>query len=70
MLTPEKLKQIRDKAQEAVTDMPDGELKTKAFEVILQHLLSTESQVIATFEQSCRHQRCQSGGIIQIVPKC
>jgi hypothetical protein len=43
MLTAEKLKEIRKKAHEAVADMPKGELKTKAFEVFLQHLLASES---------------------------
>ena len=43
MLTAEKLKEVRKKAQDAVADMPDGELKTKAFEVFLQHLLGSES---------------------------
>lgn len=43
MLTTDRLKEIRKKAQEAVADMPDGELKTKAFEVLLQHLLGLES---------------------------
>ena len=43
MLTAETLREIRRRAQEAVADMPDGELKTKAFEVFLQHLLALES---------------------------
>lgn len=43
MLTPDKLKQMRKMAQDAVADMPDGALKTKAFEVFLQHLLALES---------------------------
>jgi hypothetical protein len=42
MLTPDKLKEIQKKAREAVSDMPEGELKTKAFEVFLQHLLAYE----------------------------
>lgn len=43
MLSPDKLKEIQKKALSAVADMPDGELKTKAFEVFLQHLLSAEA---------------------------
>lgn len=43
MTNPDKLKELRKKAQEAVADMPDGELKTKAFEIFLQHLLASES---------------------------
>jgi hypothetical protein len=39
----DELKELRKKAEAAVTEMPDGDLKTKAFEVILQHLLSTSS---------------------------
>jgi hypothetical protein len=34
------LVEIRKQAEAAVHDMPDGELKTKAFETILAHLLS------------------------------
>jgi hypothetical protein len=39
----DQLKELRKKAEEAVAEMPDGDLKTKAFEVILQHLLSTRT---------------------------
>lgn len=42
-MSADTFKQIRMKALEAVQDMPDGELKTKAFEVFLQHLLALES---------------------------
>ncbi len=31
--------EIRKQAEAAVHDMPEGELKTKAFETILTHLL-------------------------------
>jgi hypothetical protein len=41
MQTTDQLRELRKKAEEAVAEMPDGELKTKAFEVILEHLLST-----------------------------
>ncbi|MCI0697962.1 hypothetical protein L0337_38920 [candidate division KSB1 bacterium] len=43
MLTSEKLREIRKKAQDAVSDMSETELRTKAFEVFLQHLLASES---------------------------
>jgi hypothetical protein len=43
MQTADQLKELRKKAEEAVAEMPQGELKTKAFEVILQHLLSTRT---------------------------
>ncbi|MGD1158316.1 MAG: hypothetical protein ABSA41_21190 [Terriglobia bacterium] len=43
MTASDRLKEIRKKAQEAIDDMPEGELRTKAFEVILQHLLASES---------------------------
>ncbi len=43
MITPEKLKEIRQKALSAVADMEDGELKVKAFEIFLQHLLALET---------------------------
>ena len=44
MLTTEQLKSIRQKALDAVADMGEGELKVKAFEVVLQHLLTLESR--------------------------
>jgi hypothetical protein len=47
MISPEKLKEIQRKALEAVADMPEGDLKTKAFEVFLQHLLASETSVVA-----------------------
>ena len=34
-----KLIEFRKQAEQAVSEMPDGELKVKAFEVILSHLL-------------------------------
>lgn len=49
-----KLVELRRQAEKAVAEMPDGELKVKAFEVILAHLLegshlaptrSTEAQI-------------------------
>ena len=43
MITAEKLKEIRQKALDAVADMQDGELKIRAFEVFLQHLLELET---------------------------
>jgi hypothetical protein len=43
MTSADNLKDLRKKAQEAVADMPNGELKTKAFEVFLQHLLASQS---------------------------
>jgi hypothetical protein len=52
MTNPDKLKELRKKAQEAVADMPDGELKTKAFEIFLQHLLASESPRPATVAPS------------------
>lgn len=41
MIPSEKIKEFRRTAEESVSDMPEGELKIKAFEVILQHLLSS-----------------------------
>lgn len=35
----QKLKELRRRAEQATSDMPDGELKLKAFEVILNGLL-------------------------------
>lgn len=36
-----KLVTLRKEAEKAIAEMPDGELKVKAFEVILGHLLSS-----------------------------
>jgi len=46
MISQDKLRAIQQKALAAVAEMPDGELKTKAFEVFLQHLLNLESSLI------------------------
>lgn len=46
MISPEKLKEIQQKALAAVADMPEGDLKTKAFEIFLQHLLSSDSSIV------------------------
>ena len=35
---------LRRRAERAVADMPDGELKVKAFEVMLNHLLTSNDQ--------------------------
>jgi hypothetical protein len=43
MPTTKELKELRKKAEDAVADMRDGELKTKAFEILLQHLLAQET---------------------------
>lgn len=48
MESTDQLAEFRKKAEQAVADMPDGELKTKAFEVILQHLLSTRISAPST----------------------
>jgi hypothetical protein len=37
----EQLREMRQRAELAVAEMPDGDLKTKAFEVILSHLLTS-----------------------------
>jgi hypothetical protein len=38
------LLEFRKQAEQAVVDMPEGELKLKAFETILRHLLSTRGE--------------------------
>jgi hypothetical protein len=43
-----KLIELRKQAEKSVTDMPEGELKLKAFEVILTHLLSSGKADVAT----------------------
>lgn len=40
-----KLIEFRKEAEKAVAEMPDGDLKLKAFEVILNHLISIPAQV-------------------------
>ena len=42
-----RLIELRKEAEKAVADMPDGELKLKAFEVILAHLISGPSSAPA-----------------------
>jgi hypothetical protein len=37
----DELREARKQAEQAVVDMPEGELKLRAFETILSHLLST-----------------------------
>jgi hypothetical protein len=39
-MTLKELVKIRKQAEKAVSEMPDGELKVKAFEVVFNHLLS------------------------------
>jgi hypothetical protein len=39
-MNAKKLIELRKQAEKAVQDMPDGEFKLKAFEVILNHLLA------------------------------
>jgi hypothetical protein len=39
-MDPKKIIELRKEAEKVVADMPDGDLKLKAFEVILIHLLS------------------------------
>jgi hypothetical protein len=48
-----KLVALRKEAEKAIAEMPDGDLKVKAFEVILGHLLGTGS---GTARQSVVHE--------------
>lgn len=41
-MNPKKLVEVRQAAEKAVSDMPDGELKVKAFEVILGHMMEEQ----------------------------
>jgi len=43
-----RLVEIRKQAEQAVAEMPDGELKVKAFEVVLTHLLEASQMAPAT----------------------
>lgn len=40
-MTEQNLLNLRRQAEHAVADMPEGDLKVKAFEVLLNHLLNT-----------------------------
>ena len=54
-----KLIELRQEAEKAVADMPDGDLKLKAFEVILVHLVSNVDSSVAA---SAKAEKVQSGG--------
>jgi hypothetical protein len=43
-MNTKKLLKLRQAAEKAVADMPDGELKVKAFEVILGHMMTTPDE--------------------------
>jgi hypothetical protein len=43
-MNAKKLVELRQAAEKAVADMPDGELKVKAFEVILGHMIETPDE--------------------------
>lgn len=43
-MNAKKLVELRQAAEKAVADMPDGELKVKAFEVILAHMMATPEE--------------------------
>jgi hypothetical protein len=55
-MNAKKLIQLRKEAEAAVADMPDGEVKVKAFEVILSHLLGKPSS-----GSSSKHVENESG---------
>lgn len=42
-----KLIDLRRQAEKAVAEMPDGDMKVKAFEVILRHLLTGTAEVVS-----------------------
>lgn len=46
-----KLIELRKEAEKAVAEMPDGELKVKAFEVILNHLITTQPEPLKAPEK-------------------
>jgi hypothetical protein len=52
-----KLIELRKQAEKAVQDMPDGEFKLKAFEVILNHLLAPGKAQLTSESQSEAPQR-------------
>ncbi len=47
-----KLIEMRKQAEKAVAEMPDGELKLKAFEVILSHLLASKEPTLTRDAQA------------------
>jgi hypothetical protein len=52
-----KLIELRKQAEKAVQDMPDGEFKLKAFEVILNHLLAPGKAQLTSESQAEAPQR-------------
>ncbi len=46
-MTLKELVKIRKQAEKAVAEMPDGELKVKAFEVIFNHLLAGKKATVS-----------------------
>lgn len=46
-MNAKKLVELRQAAEKAVADMPDGDLKVKAFEVILGHLMQSPDEPAA-----------------------
>ncbi|MCL4522469.1 MAG: hypothetical protein M1453_05810 [Acidobacteria bacterium] len=69
------LVELRKTAEKSVADMPDGDLKVKAFEVILEHLIESQGATAKaagrTFDASSRrpqkkveHTRSTTGRIL------
>jgi len=56
------LTEIRQAAERAVADMAEGDLKAKAFEVILSHLLNVDDNVA---ERSKPNPRSKAAGKVQ-----
>jgi len=59
---------LRKQAEAAVDDMPDGPLKVKAFEVILEHLLG-QSKNAATDEPAAKASSKGGGGARSTNPR-
>jgi hypothetical protein len=61
---------LRERAERAVADMPEGDLKIKAFEVILTHLLGKATQSSAVRPDSIRLSTRDALGTVTSASSC
>ena len=67
MKTISQFKEALSLTKEAVEELPDGEIKVKAFEVILQHLL--RSNVSMNLDYGTSHENARKKAITESAPK-
>lgn len=63
-----KLIELRKEAEKAVADMPDGDLKVKAFEVLLSHLISTSRVPQQPTATSASSEKREQGATTEDLP--